>query len=707
MSRNIDRILVLALITMFAVGCQSSDKNITAFAFTAADNPGLPADLPATITGTNITATVPFGTDIAQLVATFTTTGNHVDVGGVTQVSGTTANSFASPVIYGAVADDGSTQDYTVTVTVAPSTAKEITAYAFLAANNPSLSADVAATITGTSISATVPFGTDATTLVATFTTTGANVAVGNAGQTSGKTANNFTNPVVYVVTAADGSTRSYAVTVAIATSTAKEITAYGFLAADNAGLSADVAATITGTTIAATVPFGTDVTNLVATFATTGASVAVDTTQQVSGATANDFTNPVIYVVTAADGSTRSYTVTVTVAPSPAKDITAFAFLSVDNPGLSADVAATINGTTIAATMPFGTDATNLIASFATTGASVAVGGTQQVSGTTANDFTNPVAYVVTAADGTTNTYTVIVTIAPGPAKDITAFAFLSVDNAGLSADVLATINGTAIAATVPFGTDVTGLVATFATTGAGVAVAGTAQVSGITANDFTSPVSYVVTAGDGSTKTYTMTVTIAPSPAKDITSFAFLSARNSGLSADVIATITGTDITATVPFGTNVGALVATFSTTGASVSVGGNPQTSGITANNFTTQVVYMVTAADGSMQQYTVSVAIAPSPAKDLTSFAFLSVDNSGLPANVIATITGTTITATVPLGTNVTGLVATFATTGASVSVNGALEASGITPNDFTAPVDYRVTAADGSTQDYTVTVTAM
>ncbi len=707
MSRNIDRILILALIAMFAVGCDSSDKNITAFSFTAADNPGLPSDVPATITGTNITATVPFGTDVTQLVASFTTTGNHVDVGGVVQVSGTTANSFATPVVYAVVADDSSTQDYTVTITIAPSTAKEITAYAFLAAENAGLPSDVAATITGTNITATVPFGTDVTALVATFTTTGANVAVGAAAQTSGRTANDFSNPVVYVVTAADGSTKSYTVTVAIATSTAKEITAYAFLSADNAGLTADVTATITGTTIAATVPFGTDVTALVATFATTGASVAVGGTAQVSGTTANDFTNPVAYVVTAADGSTRTYTVTVTVAQSPAKDITSFAFLSVENPGLSADVIASINGTTITATVPFGTDVTGLVATFATTGVSVAVGGTAQVSGTTANDFTSPVAYVVTAADATTNTYTVTVTIAPGPAKDITSFAFLSVDNAGLSADVAATINGTAIAATVPFGTDVTGLVATFATTGASVAVGATTQVSGITANNFTAPVSYLVTAADGSTKTYTVTVTIAPSPAKDITSFGFLSIHNAGLSADVPATISGTTITATVPFGTDVTRLVATFSTTGASVSVGGNPQTSGVTANDFTTQVIYMVHAADGTQQLYTVSVAIAPSPAKAITSFAFLTVDNAGLPANVTATITGTNITATVPAGTDLTALIATFATTGASVSVSGALQASGITPNDFTAPVDYRVTAADGSTQDYTVTITAM
>jgi outer membrane protein assembly factor BamB len=60
--------------------------------------------------------------------------------------------------------------------------------------------------------------------------------------------------------------------------------------------------------------------------------------------------------------------------------------------------------------------------------------------------------------------------------------------------------------------------------------------------------------------------------------------------------------------------------------------------------------------------------------------------------------------TVPNGTNVTALVATFQTTGATVKVGSIIQVSGTTPNDFTSPVQYAVTAADGSTATYTVTV---
>lgn len=66
------------------------------------------------------------------------------------------------------------------------------------------------------------------------------------------------------------------------------------------------------------------------------------------------------------------------------------------------------------------------------------------------------------------------------------------------------------AVSISVPSGTTVTALVANFIYSGSTIKVSTTAQVSGVTANDFTSPVEYVVTAADGTTKTYTVTVTV-----------------------------------------------------------------------------------------------------------------------------------------------------------------------------------------------------
>ena len=83
-----------------------------------------------------------------------------------------------------------------------------------------------------------------------------------------------------------------------------------------------------------------------------------------------------------------------------------------------------------------------------------------------------------------------------------------------------------THITITVPYGTDVSNLVATFTSSeGSTVTVGGKVQVSGVTPNDFSHPVEYVVTAQDGVTKkTYTVTVIVAPNTACDIINFGFV---------------------------------------------------------------------------------------------------------------------------------------------------------------------------------------
>jgi hypothetical protein len=75
-----------------------------------------------TISGTDVAVTVPYGTDLTSLVAVFTITGASVTVNGVTQTSNVTINNFTSPVGYQVAASDGSTQLYTVTVTLGVTT---------------------------------------------------------------------------------------------------------------------------------------------------------------------------------------------------------------------------------------------------------------------------------------------------------------------------------------------------------------------------------------------------------------------------------------------------------------------------------------------------------------------------------------------------------------------------------------------------------
>jgi CubicO group peptidase (beta-lactamase class C family) len=113
--------------------------------------------------------------------------------------------------------------------------------------------------------------------------------------------------------------------------------------------------------------------------------------------------------------------------------------------------------------------------------------------------------------------------------------------------------------------------------------------------------------------------------SSAKDISAFSFLKAANS-IPVDATASISGTSISIFLPPGTNTHALKANFSVAAnASVTVAGIAQTSGSTAVNFSNPVTYVVTAADGSKQSYTVTLT-TDIASIDQTIASFMSTYN---------------------------------------------------------------------------------
>ena len=101
-----------------------------------------------------------------------------------------------------------------------------------------------------------------------------------------------------------------------------------------------------------------------------------------------------------------------VTVPPSTEAEILTYSFAEQTGP-------ATINSTagTIDIEVEYGTDVTALVANFTTSAdiTSIQIDGVDQVSGVTANNFTEPVTYVVTAQDGTTTKNWVVTVTVPG----------------------------------------------------------------------------------------------------------------------------------------------------------------------------------------------------------------------------------------------------------------------------------------------------
>jgi uncharacterized protein YjdB len=252
-------------------------------------------------------------------------------------------------------------------------------------------------------------------------------------------------------------------------------------------------------------------------------------------------------------------------------------------------------------------------------------------------------------------------------PAITPQEFGFVSPQAAGTIDQEAKTIS-----VTVPHNTDLSALAPAITHTGVSISPA-----SG-EARNFSSPVRYTVTAEDGSEAVYTVTVTPAPNTAGTITAFSFESPAAPG-------TNNGTDISVTVPYNTDVSALVPVIIHTGTGIVPASGE------AQDFSGPVQYTVTAEDGSETVYTVTVTPAASDAREITSFSFASPQAEG-------TIEGLNISVTVPHSTDVSALVPTITHTGA-----GIVPASG-EAQDFSGPVQYTVTAADGNEAVYTVTV---
>lgn len=322
-------------------------------------------------------------------------------------------------------------------------------------------------------IALTVPFGTDVVALTPTVGILGASVAP------SLVVAQDFTQPVTYVVTALDGTTQSYIATVTVAANTAKDITAFSIIAS---GKEFQGVIDQEQRAVSVIVSHDVDLAVLTSIITTTGVSVSP------GSGVAQNFSQPVTYVVTAQDGSTKQYTVTVTKADKPA--ITSFTVISFGLSGKTIQGVIDESAHTVTIVFPFGSDISNLMTVIAFTGVSV-----DPAPGIT--PFFLSKIYTVTAQDRSTQSYAVFMSVAKNPAKQITAFAFTDE-----TITVAIHENTKKIIAVAPMGTSVSSLTPTLTIAGASISPA-----SGAT-QDFTQPVTYTVTAQDGSTQAYTVIV-------------------------------------------------------------------------------------------------------------------------------------------------------------------------------------------------------
>jgi hypothetical protein len=708
----------------------------------------------------NIVISVPYGTNLANLRANIVQTGksltapNAINTQAFSGTAVTLTGNFehfsagvpADDRIYTVESEDGLSRDYVVTVVVDKSSAKEITAFSFGYGKNETV-------IIGTEpqdgkylIVATVPVSGDLTKLTPKIAYKGASIS-GLGIPPNTRTENfdnpsdpiedpnqNFEAPHTYTVAAEDDSVRDYEVWVYQSSlNTDKQITGF-YVSLPNTTVAGII--NETAKTIAVTVPPGTVLTSLRPTVYHTGASI-----YPLSGEPRNfagSEKTPAPYTVTARDGSSQTYRVSVFVAKSGDKGIGGFDFTNVSgDTAVIGSVPDSSGNIPIVVTVPSNTEIEHLDPQITHGGTSVTgYGGLEGGPGTASGsnfDFSGggPFIYTVEAEDGSSQNYSVTVVKTPDPTDPINkatidGFYF----NNPMAVGVINQDDKT-LTVTVPAGTELSYLIPTIYFTGLKIEndeEPGTAQEThpaSIPA-DFSSPVDYKVTAQDDSTtETYRVTVGFGPEPpssdVREITFVSFDEVNDVDLTT-VISPVPDTSgvypVEVIVPAKNRHGndiapgflltpvilykdkdAAIGSISggeNFGAPESHPTDSEINGVIAGStvsFASPRTYTVTAENGGESKYEVTVRIDDNNLKEITAFYFTSPMAVG-----VIDEADKTITVTVPHGTSLAGLVPTVSYNGASLD-----PASGRGVN-FSSPATYTVTARNGTVQPYTVRV---
>ncbi len=452
------------------------------------------------------------------------------------------------------------------------------------------------------------------------------------------------------------------------------------------------------GGRIDVTLPYGTNLTSLVAQFATTAnASAKIGSVKQTSNVSAANFSAVVSYILKSADSlCSNTWNVYITIQVNHQCSLLTFASV---NPAVNANISHTANGGTVQLVLPFGTPKNNLVASFTLSDSATAyIGSLKQQSGSTANNFTNIVTYTIKAQDTAYKCY-YNVQVSEGLSNlcDILTYSIVSPAATG-------NINGTVITANVPFGTALTSLVAAFTISdSATIKVNSTSQVSGVTTNNFTDTVKYEVTAQNGTNKKiYSVKVNTLPNEACDLLTFYFMGPTITGV---ITPTSSGGYVHVNVPFGTDIRFLTSCFTVSdSARLRLNGVVQICGLT-RNFTDTVFYEVVAQDGiHTKTYAVIVKVTPNTACDLLTYKLLNpLTNAVITQNA----NGGSVDLVVSPSVNLNSLIATFTVSdSAKATVNAVQQQSGVTANNYSTPFTFTVTSQDGAhTKNYSVTVT--
>ncbi|WP_160397324.1 cadherin-like beta sandwich domain-containing protein [Paenibacillus sp. MMS18-CY102] len=346
------------------------------------------------------------------------------------------------------------------------------------------------------------------------------------------------------------------------------------------------------------------------------GATVKVDGTAVMSGTPSNAISlnvgsNAIAVEVTAQDGTTQTYPVTVTRQSNNA-DLSALALSS-----------GTLSPAFTSGTTGYTASVTNSVYSVTVTpvvsdlNATVKVNGTAVISGIASqavnlNIGSNAIEVEVTAQDGTKQTYSVIITRLESSDAELSG---LTLSNGTLSPSFTkSTTNYTASVTNSVYSVTVTPAVndSNATVTVDGLAVASGSGSQPINLNVGSNTISVEVSAQDGTTQMYTVTVTRAGSNNAELSGLAL----SSGTLSPSFTPNT-TNYTASVINSVSSVTVTPTVDDSNATVKVGGMSAISGsasnaIALNEGDNTIVVEVTSQDGTKKTYTVTATRESAP-----------------------------------------------------------------------------------------------
>ncbi len=301
---------------------------------------------------------------------------------------------------------------------------------------------------------------------------------------------------------------------------------------------------------------------------------------------------------------------------PDTIRSITDYRFRKINNSEIKSNVIASIYNEgdlgLISATVLYEGDVApyELIPEFITPG-TLTLNGEEQISGVTKNSFEYSAEYLCTSKNGLyCRLYTIkidFVKVVPAQAF-IKSFTFSDYLNPGISKSSQAIIDE--LTKTIRIEVEYFGqeepfdLIPQFSATGS-VYVSNIEQTSGFTSQNFKYAQYYTVKSDEDSTvtKQYKVEVLFNPDPASacELTSFGFLQQDNQTLTKDVEARITQRDLSvfALMPYGSGAkeGVSLIPYFTAEGSVTVNGQTQISGVSSQDFSNEIIYTVTSANG--------------------------------------------------------------------------------------------------------------